>query len=48
MKIKYKIIYKGEVEIPNDISDSKIAEVIEEYVQDTISDEIWWEEIKDA
>ena len=44
MKIKYKVIYTGEIEVfPNDISNEQICEIIEEYTQDTIADEIDWE-----
>lgn len=45
MKIKYKVIFKGEIEVDNDTLDDQIPEIIEEYVYDTNSSEIEWEVI---
>ena len=45
MLIKYSLTYIGEIEIPNNISDEQISELIEERALDTIANEIEWEEI---
>lgn len=45
MKIKYNVTYIGEIEILNNMSDEQISELIEEQVQDTIPNDIDWEEI---
>lgn len=45
MLIKYSITYIGEIEIPNDMSDEQISELIEEQALETIANEIEWEKI---
>lgn len=47
MLIKYSSTYIGEIEIPNDLSDEQISELIEERALDTIANEIDWEEVKE-
>lgn len=47
MLIKYSLTYIGETEIPNDMSDEQISELLEEQVQDTIANEIEWEEVRE-
>ena len=45
MLIKYSLTYIGEIEIPNDISDEQINELIEEQVQDSNANDIEWERV---